>query len=115
MGNAFDLLKKQAFDVITLTMGYDAVWISSESGSEPLLARVGYYDPSEKIELSGIDSWNPDEPFMEYRIDKFPGLKNRIDLGFSEFVEIEGKGHFAVREVKTKYDGETFVARLAFD
>ena len=115
MGNAFDSLKKQAFDVVTHVMGYDAVWTSSESGSLPLLARVGYKDPSEKQELSGIDSWNPDEPFMEYRIGFFPGLKERVDSSHAEFVEISGKGFFAVREVQTKFDGETFVARLAFD
>lgn len=112
--NVFDSLKVRAFDVITKTMGYDASWQSGESGSALLLARVGYKDPSEKQELSGIESWNPDEPFMEYRIGFFLGLKERIDAGAQEFVTIEGKGYFAVREVQTKFDGDTFVARLAF-
>jgi hypothetical protein len=115
MSNIFDSLKIKTFDVITKTMGYDAVWISSELGSFPSLARVVYKDPSEKQELSGIDSWNPDQPFMEYRIGFFLRLKERVDLGFAEFVEINGKGFFAVREVKTKFDGDTFMARLEFD
>lgn len=107
--NIFDSLKKQAFDVIVNTMGYDAVWVSE---SITFTARVGYKDPSEKQELSGIDSWNPDEPFMEYRIGFFENLKTKVDTGNLEHVTIEGVGYFAVVEVKTKYDGETFIARL---
>jgi len=107
--NIFDSLKKQTFDVITNTMGYNAVWISE---SDTFTARVGYKDPSEKQELSGIDSWNPDEPFMEYRVGFFEDLKARVDAGNLEHVTIEGIGYFAVVDVKTKYDGETFMARL---
>ena len=107
--NIFDSLKKQTFDVITNTMGYNATWISE---SDTFTARVGYKDPSEKQELSGIDSWNPEEPFMEYRIGFFENLKYRVDNGMPEFVTIEGIGYFAVVEVRTKFDGETFVARL---
>ncbi len=107
--NIFDSLKKQAFDVIVDTMGYNATWISE---SNTFTARVGYKDPSEKQELSGIDSWNPSEPFMEYRVGFFTDLKSKVDLGSAEFVTIEGIGYFAVVEVQTKYDGETFVARL---
>ncbi len=110
--NQFDSLKKGAFDVVTQVMGYDATWTSSESGSSELKARVGYKDPSEKQELSGIDSWNPNEPFMEYRAPFFEGLKDRVDNNKAEFVEIEGIGYFAVKEVQTKVDGEVFVARL---
>jgi len=107
--NIFDSLKKQTFDVITNTMGYNATWISE---SDTFTARVGYKDPSEKQELSGIDSWHPDEPFMEYRVGFFENLKSRVDNGLPEFVTIEGIGYFAVAEVRTKFDGETFVARL---
>jgi len=118
MGNIFDSLKTKAFDVITHVMGYDATWVSSESEIS-FTAKVGYKDPSEKQELSGIDSWNPDQPFMEYRKGFFPGLKESVDTGNSEFVTISQHneplnilGYFAVSEVKTKYDGDTFVARL---
>lgn len=107
--NIFDSLKKQAFDVVTNMMGYDATWLS---GSTLFAARVGFKDPSEKQELSGIDSWNPDEPFMEYRIGFFDNLKTRVDTGNLEHVTIAGVGYFAVVEVKSKYDGETFIARL---
>lgn len=107
--NIFDSLKKQAFDVVVGTMGYNATWLSE---SITFIARVGFKDPSEKQELSGIDSWNPDEPFMEYRVGFFENLKTRVDTGNLEHVTIEGVGYFAVVEVKTKYDGETFVARL---
>jgi hypothetical protein len=107
--NIFDSLKKQTFDVVTGVMGYNATWTCE---STIFSARVGYKDPSEKQELSGIDSWNPNEPFMEYRIGFFENLKTKVDTGNLEFVTIEGIGYFAVVEVQTKYDGETFVARL---
>ncbi len=116
--NMFDSLKTSAFDVITKVMGYDATWTSSESDIS-LIAEVGYKDPSEKQELSGIDTWNPDQPFMEYRIGFFTGLKQAVDEGKTEHVLITQRnnplsivGYFAVSEVKTKYDGDTFVARL---
>ena len=107
--NIFDSLKKSTFDVVTKTMGYDATWLS---GSITYSARVGFKDPSEKQELSGIDSWNPDEPFMEYRVGFFDYLKAKVDAGALEYVTIEGVGYFAIVEVQTKFDGETFVARL---
>lgn len=109
--NVFDSLKLRVFDKVVGTMGYDAEWVSSESGLSNF-ARVGYKDPSEKAELSGIDSWNPDEPFMEYRTEFFVGLKEAVDAGKAEFVLIDGKGYFAVKEVKTKFDGDCFMARL---
>lgn len=109
--NQFDSLKKRAFDTVTHVMGYDATWVSSES-NESFTARVGYKDPSEAQELSGIDSWNPDQPFMEYRTGFFAGLKEAVDDAQPEFVTIAGIGYFAVKEVQTKFDGDTFVARL---
>jgi hypothetical protein len=109
--NIFDTLKVRAFDVITNVMGYDASWTSSVSGIT-LSARVGYKDPSEKQELSGIDSWNPDEPFMEYRAGMFEGLKYLVDQAIFQRVTIAGKGIFEIREIQTKFDGDTFVARL---
>lgn len=112
--NPFDSLKLQTFDVITKNMGYDAVWVNSQS-SEIFTARVGYKDPSEKQELSGIDSWNPSEPFMEYRTGFFTGLKELTDNNIFQKVNIDIKGVFYVREVQTKFDGDTFVARLAKD
>lgn len=118
MGNIFDSLKIQAFDVITDVMGYDASWTSSESEIIST-AKVGFKDPSEKQELSGIDSWNPDQPFMEYRTGYFTGLKAAVDHGLTEYVTITQRnaptvivGYFSVKEVKTKVDGDTFMARL---
>jgi hypothetical protein len=117
--NMFASLKAKTFDTVTHVMGYTARWTGSEAGILQT-ARVGFKDPSEKMELSGIDSWNPDEPFMEYRAGFFPGLKEAVDAALPEFVYIYEsltptevlKGYFAVKEVKTKFDGDTFVARL---
>lgn len=116
--NIFDSLKTKAFDVITRVMGYDAAWTSSES-EVSLTAEIGFKDPSEKQELSGVGEFYPDQPFMEYRKGFFPGLKEAVDRGLTEFVLITQRndpssivGYFAVAEVRTKYDGDTFVARL---
>jgi len=118
MGNIFDTLKTKAFDVVTNLMGYDAAWTHSVSDIL-LTAEVGYLDPSEKAELSGIDTWDSETPFMEYRTGFFLGLKEAVDAGQTEYVYITHRGepdnyigYFAVREVRTKYDGDTFVARL---
>lgn len=112
MGNIFDTLKIGAFDVVTKTMGHSASWTSSVSGIT-LFAQVGYKDSSEEQELSGIDSWDPEEPFMEYRIGMFQGLKYLVDQAVIQTVSIEGKGVFEIRKIETKFDGDTFVARLA--
>jgi len=103
--NIFDSLKKQAFDVVTDVMGYNATWLSESILST---AGVGFKDPSEKQELSGIDSWNPDEPFMEYRVGFFENLKTRVDTGNLEHVTIEGIGYFSVVEVNTLHNVVTF-------
>ena len=107
--NIFDSLKKQTFDIITSVMGYNVIWLSE---SITYNGSAGFKDPSEKQELSGISSWNPNEPFMEYRVGFFETLKSRVDNGNLEHVTIEGKGYFAVVEVQTKHDGDTFMARL---
>ena len=110
--NIFDSLKVQVFDVVTDQMGYNATWLSSESGSSVLAARVGYKDPSEKQELSGFGDWEPDVPYMEYRAGFFTDLKSRVDSGSFETVAIEGKGNFSIRKVITRYDGDTFLATM---
>lgn len=107
----FDSLKIKVFDIITKNFGYAASWTSSESGVT-YTVNVGYKDPSEAEKLSGIPDWDPDIPYMEYRIDHFPGLKKLVDNSKPEVVVIDKKGTFVVQEVKTKSDGDTFVARL---
>lgn len=119
--NIFDTLKTKAFDTVTYVMGYDAVWVSSVSGMA-FTSRVGYKDPSEKEKLSGIAEWNPDIPYMEYRIGFFPELKENVDAGYLEYVTIYDtnpstgvqfiKAYAAVREVKTAVDGDVFKCKL---
>jgi len=99
------------FGVVTRVMGYDAVWVSSVDGLT-YTARIGYKDPSEAEKLSGIDSWDPDIPYMEYIIGQFPGLKELVDKSSPEEITIEDRGSFVVQEVKTKSDGDMYVARL---
>lgn len=109
--NAFDSLKITAFDKVTHFFGYDATWTNSES-DELFSGRVGFRDPSEAEKLSGIDTWNPDKPYMEYRVGVFPGLKELTDKTTGETVSIVDKGDFIVQEVLTKSDGDTYVAVL---
>jgi hypothetical protein len=49
---------------------------------------------------------------MEFFAHDFVGLKAAVDQGREEKVSIEGKGHFWVRQVTQKADGETIMAEL---
>jgi len=118
--NLFDRIKVPAFNVITRVMGYDAVWVSSVDGLI-YTGRVGFKDPSEAEKLSGIDSYNEDQPYMEYIVGIFPGLKELTDATTGEIVTIYDtnangvqfiKGTFNVAKVVTKSDGDTYVATL---
>jgi len=121
--NLFDRIKVPAFNVITRVMGYDAVWVSSVDGLT-YVGRVGFKDPSEAEKLSGIDSYNEDQPYMEYIVGIFPGLKELTEATTGEIVTIYDtdangiqfvKGVFAVAKVVTKSDGDTYVATLIPD
>lgn len=118
--NLFDRIKRPAFGVVTRVMGYDAIWVSSVTGIT-YTCRVGFKDPSEAERLSGIMDYNEDQPYMEYIVGDFPGLKENTESTTGETVTIYDtdvygaqfvKGIFVVSKVVTKSDGDLYVATL---
>ena len=109
--NLFDGMRDSSFDVVTNTMGYDATWIPSD-GSYPLgyTARVLFKDPEAEQKLSGA-SYSSFNYQMEYRKDFFEGLKALVDATSSEEVTVNSITYY-VRDVSTKYDGNTLIATL---
>jgi len=113
MGNLFDSLQDNTFDVATNTMGYPATWQPAAGG--PLqTAKVLYNNDTEKYEVSNMQ-YDPFSWRMEYRYPFFTGLKPSVDNNENETVTITlpgGDTEFYVRRVDTKFDGKTFTAYL---
>ncbi len=113
MGNLFDSLQDNAFDVTTNTMGYPATWQPAAGGPQQT-ATVLYNNDTQKYELSNMDN----QPYawrMEYRYPHFLGLKSSVDQNENEVVEITlpgGETEFYVRRIDTAVDGKTFIAYL---
>lgn len=97
-----------AFDRVTTTMGYDALWIPSD-GSQPAghTARVLLNNPTEGKTLAGVE-YNPYGWQIEYRNSFFPGLADAVRSGSTEEVTANSQD-FIVRDVHTKFDGNTIV------
>lgn len=114
-GSPFDLLESTMFDVVTSQMGYDASWTPS-TGLPVLTGRVLFGSPSNKHKIILGDAigaeYLPEKWFMEYKKGVFDGLKQLVDDNNDETVVINGT-QFFVRQVATKYDGDTYVALLA--
>lgn len=112
MVNLFDGLESAAFDIVTNTMGYDAVWIPS-NGSYPTgyNARVLFKNPDDNYDLSN-GSYSSLNYTIEYRLDFFPQLKEIVDThGTYEIITVNGIEYY-VRSIVTKYDGKTYIATL---
>lgn len=109
--NIFDSLKQKTHATITNFFGYDAVWVSSESG-ETYTARVGFKDPSEKEYLAGLDDFDWEKPKIDYFVTSFPGLKLSVDSGRREYVSVIGKGYFSIFQITTMSDGDTYIATM---
>lgn len=107
----FDSLKNNMFDITTKVMGYNAVWVNSQTLEENG-AVVHFKNPTEKEVLESIN-YIEGQPVMEYRAPFFEGLKEASDNLLDEQITISGKGLFWVRQVVKNYDGDTFLAILA--
>jgi hypothetical protein len=101
--NFFDAIQESAFDIVTNTMGYDASWNIHTS-------QVLFNSPSEKQAIQDVE-FDPTAFKMEYRKGVFDGLKERVDDGNNETVEINGMTYYVI-EVKIKLGGKTFIATL---
>lgn len=107
--NPFDGYMKKAFDVTLNVMGSDASWTPS-AGGETLTARVHFREPNGEDTLNGA-TYAPFTFVMEYRIDFFPGLIDRVRSGYAERVVINGTTYHVHSVVKIQ-DGQTFQAAL---
>lgn len=106
----FDTYKNNMYDITTNVMGYNAVWVNSQTLEENT-AIVHFKQPTESEILEGIN-YIEGQPIMEYRAPFFEGLKELADDAVDEEVIIESKGVFWVRQVVKNYDGDTFLAIL---
>jgi hypothetical protein len=101
--NFFDAIQESAFDIVTNTMGYDASWNNYTS-------QVLFNSPSEKQAIQDVE-FDPTAFKMEYREGVFDGLKESVDEGNNETIDINGITYYVI-EVKKKFDGKTFIATL---
>ena len=111
MGNIFDTAKLNMFDITTTVMGYDAVWVNSDTAQE-YSARVHYKHATPSEDLDGV-AYFPTAPMMEFKAGDFDGLKALVDAGSVETVTIDGIGAFYIRDANRKYDGDTIFCMLA--
>jgi hypothetical protein len=108
--NLFDGYKKTSYDLVTQTIGGDAIWIPSDgSYPEGYTARVLINNPSGKQKLGGVE-YNPTDWQIEYLNGYLPGLKEASDQG-NEEISVNGV-RYHVRAVYDKWDGDTNKAML---
>lgn len=111
MSNPFEGYAKALTTVVSHTMGEDAIWIPSDrSAPAGITARVLFNNPTKKNKLQDVE-YNPFDWQMEYHKDSFDGLKALVDAGNSEVITINSTGYF-VKDVITKWDGDTSLAKL---
>ena len=101
--NLFDGMQKAMFSTVTNTFGYDAAWLPSAGGSAKR-ARVLLKEPTKEHELAGM-TYTPTTYVVEWWGEDWEGLKESIDYGNSEQVEVNGKT-YDVRAVTLLYDGK---------
>lgn len=107
--NPFDAIQENAFDTVSATMGYDAVWQPSDNSTEQT-ARVLLKEPTQEYTQEGF-RYTPFNYLMEYRRGFFVGLIDKARQNASEIVSI-GDNDYYVRSVRAKFDGKTYVALL---
>lgn len=107
--SVFDDIQKAVFSTAETVFGDTAVWKPSDSEIEQT-EKVLYNCPTEPISI-GSDKYQyrPYDYFFEYHSGQFPTLKQLVDGGIVETVLIKGQT-LNVREVKSKFDGQTFIA-----
>lgn len=114
--NIFDDLKANTFDVITQTMGYDAVWYHESIEEEGIKARVLFNDPSEKEEVAEHD-YSYARPTIEYRKGVWNELKAATDRKQNTVVYVKQRYYYVLKVIGIKgtdsaVDGETYKAVL---
>ncbi len=115
MSNLFDGLSDGVFRTVSVTMGYDASWAPIGGGSVQT-ARVLFKEPTDKDDIGEYgDSYDLRTFFMEFWITDFVGLFDSVREDGEETVTITfpaGDREFYIREIKKKFDGRNYKARL---
>lgn len=116
MGNVFDSLKATAFDVVTNTMGYEALWYpGADQDAEPISAKVLFNDPAKPESVGGDRSYGYDRPTIEFKEGDWPGLKLSVDDKQPELIFVKGTYYYVhqiIGEKGSARDGETYTAIL---
>lgn len=116
--NLFDGLQRQAFSIVTNTMGYDAIWTPSDESPQQT-ARVlfkensvkGRYDVNyPKNEMDHRD-YDPEVIRIEYHLGSFTGLKEAVDQKQDEKITINSVDYYASKVVGS-VDGKNFIVDL---
>jgi hypothetical protein len=106
----FDDIQKTVFSTAQSVFGDTAVWKPSNSEIEQS-ENVLYNSPDQPISIGSTDryEYRPYNYFFEYTIGQFPTLKELVDGGVIENITVKGT-KIAIREVRSKFDGQTFIA-----
>lgn len=107
MDNIFDSLKSNVFNVIAVTMGYDAVW-------NGITAIVLFSDPSVAEKVSEHE-YEYQRPKIEYREADWQGLKELIKAKQPQIIEIGVKQYYTmaiIGDVIKAKDGAVYTITL---
>lgn len=117
MPNPFDSLKVAAFDTVTATMGYDAVWVCrDEEGEieEEVPARVLLNYPSQEESVADHE-FDYARPKVEFKAQDWEGLKELVDTKSPQEIRLEGKNYYIIKIIGDKIraaDGEVYTGVL---
>lgn len=124
MQNVFDRAAPVVFNTVTKTFGYEAHWQPLDVEIPLKVANVGYGEPiaDQQIGSTGhfrslVDEYQVYDYWMEYKQGDFVGLIESARNGDTEEVTIYSREFpsgrvFLVQEVKSVFDGRSFMAKL---
>jgi len=108
--SVFDDIEQVVFSTAQRVFGDTAVWKPSNE-EVTQTEQVLFNCPTEPVEIGNTDryKYQPFNYWFEFSAGQFQTLKTLVDSG--EFQTLTVKGYnLEVREVKTKFDGRTYVA-----
>jgi hypothetical protein len=108
--STFDGMQTAMFSVVNSIFGDVAIWNPSDK-SDKITDSVLYNCPDILQTLGDVDKYEFQtyNYWFEYYQGKFPNLKESVDSGNIETVEVKGVSLY-VRKVVTKFDGKTYIA-----
>lgn len=107
--NLFDRMQRVAQSVVVGVMGYNARWLPA-GGYREYSANVLFNEPSAVATVGEFD-YRAIKPRIEFFINDFPGLLERLLDGHSEEIRINGELFIAFTG-EAKFEGKTIVIYL---